>query len=188
MSCRIVPALVLCSALLGCAPTADTGPDSGGARPSQARPSGQIGATSPPLELQTLDGAQVSLAGLRGRPVLLNIWATWCHPCQDEIPVLEALYGQYRARGLEIVGVTIDGSGRTDDIRDFARRYGMTYPIWHDPDQRVMPAFSVIGVPTSFLISHEGKVLWRKTGEVKADDRSLAAALDSAVAAAAPTE
>lgn len=169
--------LLAWSTLVACVPGGEQGGDSAAA----SRPSGQVGAATPALESRTLDGRPVSLASLRGSPVLLNIWATWCHPCQDEIPVLEALHREYGPRGLQLVGVTIDDDGRTGDIRNFARRFGMTYPIWHDPDQRVMPAFSVIGVPTTFLIGRDGRLLWRKTGEVKAGDPALEAALEQAL-------
>ena len=142
-------------------------------------PSAQVGGTAPALESRTMEGAPISLASLRGSPVLLNVWATWCHPCQDEIPVLEALYKRHSAVGLKVIGVSIDDAGRRKDVQAFARRFGITYHVWLDPDQRVMPAFSVIGVPTTFLIDASGRLVWRKTGEVKAGDPVLAAALDS---------
>lgn len=157
-----------------CAPGAGTA-DSTGADPRGA----QVGALAPALEARTLEGTTVWLDSLRGAPVLLNVWATWCHPCRDEIPVLEALHRRHGPRGLRVLGVTIDNAGRTADIRRFAAEYGMTYPIWHDPDQYVMPAFSVIGVPTTVLIDTAGKLVWRKTGEVKAGDPALEAALAS---------
>lgn len=180
MSGRIGAILVACALAAACAPGVDGGSDND--RPPA--PSGQVGATAPQLEARTLDGQPVSLATLRDAPVLLNVWATWCHPCRDEIPVLEALHRQYDPRGLKVVGVTIDDAGAGPEIRSFAREFGVTYAIWHDADQRVMPAFNVIGVPTTFLIGRDGRVLWRKTGEVKSGDRALAAALDSALTAA----
>lgn len=179
MTARIPAILLALAALSACAPGSDAGSDSS----SKPAPSGQIGAIAPTLEAKTLDGAPVSLASLSGSPVLLNVWATWCHPCREEIPVLEALHRRYEPQGLRIVGVTIDDAGAGPDIRSFADEFGVTYAIWHDADQRVMPAFSVIGVPTTFLIGRGGKVLWRKTGEVKAGDPALAAALDSALTA-----
>lgn len=179
MTGRFLALLLALPALCACAPGGESASDSG----STPAPSGQLGATAPNLEAKTLDGAPVSLASLAGSPVLLNVWATWCHPCREEIPVLEALHRRYEPKGLRIVGVTIDDAGAGPDIRSFADEFGVTYAIWHDADQRVMPAFNVIGVPTTFLIGRGGKVLWRKTGEVKAGDPGLAAALDSALAA-----
>lgn len=145
-------------------------------------PSAQVGSQVPALESRTLRGDSTTLASLRGSPVLLNVWATWCHPCRDEIPVLEALHKRHSGAGLRVVGVSIDDDGRRQDVRAFAERYGITYDVWLDPDQRVMPAFSVIGVPTTFLVDGDGRLVWRKTGEVKAGDAGLDAALDSVLA------
>ena len=178
MIARTTMTLALTAALAACAPAGDSASGNKG----EERRSGQTGAVAPVLESQTLDGKPVALDSLRGTPVLLNIWATWCHPCRDEIPVLQALHEQYAPRGLRIVGVTIDDAGSEDDIQSFAKEFGMTYTVWHDPDQRVMPSFSVVGVPTTFLIGRDGRVIWRKTGEVKHGDPVLAAALDSALA------
>lgn len=175
---RLRGTLMFCALTAACAPGAEQGSESG----RSPAPSGQIGASAPQLEAKTLDGQPVSLASLNGSPVLLNVWATWCHPCRTEIPVLEALHREYDPKGVEVIGVSIDDAGAGPDIRRFAEEFGVTYAIWHDPDQRVMPSFNVIGVPTTFLIGRGGKVLWRKTGEVKAGDPALAAALDSALA------
>lgn len=182
---RFAPAAMMLATLaMACAPG-----DGGGAADSAggaARPparGAQVGAIAPDLASSRLDGQPASLDALRGAPVLLNVWATWCHPCRDEIPVLEALHREHAPQGLEVIGVSIDDDGRTADIRRFASEFGVTYTIWHDPDQRVMPTFSVIGVPTTFLIDRDGRLVWRKTGEVKAGDPALAAALESVVGA-----
>jgi cytochrome c-type biogenesis protein len=110
--------------------------------------------------------------------VLLNVWATWCHPCRDEIPELQRLYERYRGRGLEMVGVSIDAAGADDAIADFARRYGMTYPVWRDPDETVSATFLVIGVPATFLIDSSGILRWKKTGPIGPADRSLTSAIE----------
>src|ERR1051325_8340885 len=91
-----------------------------------------IGDRAPSLSLTPLGGDSVSLARLRGRPVLVNIWATWCGPCRDEIPYLEQVYTAYHARGLELAGVSIDFAGQEPAVKDFAKELGMTYPIWLD--------------------------------------------------------
>lgn len=160
----------------------DRGPASTDSSPAPAdRRGAQLGAIAPRLESRTLEGVHVTLDSLRGSPVLLNVWATWCHPCRDEIPVLQAIHERNSARGLRVIGVSIDDAGRTADIRRFATEMGMTYSIWLDPDQRVMPSFSVIGVPTTVLIDKDGRLLWRRTGEVKSGDVTLEAAIDSAL-------
>ena len=174
----LATALVVVSA---CTPAGDSSEGSAAPGNSARTPArgAQLGALAPGLEVRTLDGEPVSLGSFRGSPVLLNVWATWCHPCRDEIPVLEGLHQAHGRNGLKVVGVSIDDAGRMRDVRRFATEFGVSYAIWHDPDQRVMPSFSVIGVPTTFLIDRDGRLVWRKTGEVKAGDPGLTAALDS---------
>jgi cytochrome c-type biogenesis protein len=124
----------------------------------------------------------VSLASLRGRVVLLNIWATWCHPCREEIPVLQALHERNAARGLEVVGVSVDAGGEDEAVAEFARDYRMTYPAWRDPDGRVSTLFAAVGVPATYLVGRDGTLLWRKVGPIAADDPQLARALEEALA------
>jgi peroxiredoxin len=140
-----------------------------------------VGAPAPAYASRTLDGDTASLAALRGRPVLLNVWATWCHPCREEIPVLQALHERYSARGLALVGVSVDAEGEAPAIRTFARDFRMTYPIWHDPAERVSTTFLVVGVPATFLIDKQGILRWRRTGPVHADDTSLVRAIEAAL-------
>ena len=149
--------------------------------------SAEVGALAPDYSAVALDGAPVSLADRRGKVVLLNIWATWCHPCREEIPVLEAMWNERRDEGLEIIGVSVDASGEEEKIRDFASRMGMTYPIWLEPDERVATLFLAIGVPATYLIDRTGMLLWKHIGPVRADDATLRALIDRAVAAPAPT-
>lgn len=140
-----------------------------------------VGSPAPSYEATTLAGDSVSLAELRGKVVLLNIWATWCHPCRTEIPALQEIHERYANRGLELVGVSIDARGERDAIRSFASDFGVTYPIWHDPEGRVSTTFRSIGVPSTYLIDREGELVWKHLGPVEADDASLIAALERAL-------
>jgi len=137
----------------------------------------QVGSPAPEYATRTLGGDSVSLAALRGKVVLLNVWATWCHPCRDEIPQLEALHRQYANDGLVVAGVSVDNGGMDDAIREFARDFGMTYPIWLDPDERISARFLTIGVPETFLIDRAGVIRWRKIGAIQRGDTALAGAL-----------
>jgi cytochrome c biogenesis protein CcmG/thiol:disulfide interchange protein DsbE len=145
-----------------------------------------VGRPAPAYEARTLDGAPASLAALRGRPVLLNVWATWCGPCEKEMPDLQRLHERAGPRGLVIVGVSIDQPSEAEAVRQFARERGVTFALWHDPDDRVSSTFRLMGVPTTFLVASDGTLLWRHTGPLKADDPKLAELIDQAVAAAAP--
>ncbi len=156
-----------------------------GGEPGAAR-GVSIGAPAPAYEAETLDGTPVSLAAERGRVVLVNIWATWCKPCRQEIPALDTLYRRHGAAGFIVAGVSIDVQGEKERIGAFARDLGASYPLWHDPDDRVSTTFLAIGVPASYLIGRDGTLRWRHVGPVTADDPSLNAALALALAEPAP--
>ena len=142
----------------------------------------KVGATAPAYATRALSGDSVSLAGLRGKVVLLNVWATWCHPCRDEIPQLEALHQQYAKDGLVVAGVSVDNNGMDDGIRAFMRDFKMTYAVWLDPDERVSSQFLTIGVPETFLIDRAGVIRWRKIGAIMKGDTTLTNALALALA------
>lgn len=141
----------------------------------------EVGRPAPAYRAVSASGDSVSLHALRGKPVLLNVWATWCHPCRDEIPELQQLHERYAARGLALVGVSVDATGDEAAIAAFARRYGMTYPVWRDPDERVSATFLVIGVPATFLIDRAGVLRWKKTGPIGRSDSTLIAAIERAL-------
>lgn len=141
----------------------------------------EVGKPAPAYRSVSLDGDSVSLSAQRGKVVLFNVWATWCHPCRDEIPELLVLHDRYKSRGLELVGVSIDANGSDAAIRAFMKDFRMNYPIWRDPDERVSTQFLVVGVPATFLIDRDGILRWRKTGPIQPGDASLAAAIESAL-------
>jgi cytochrome c biogenesis protein CcmG, thiol:disulfide interchange protein DsbE len=141
----------------------------------------EIGATLPAYATVSLEGDSVSLAGLRGKVTLLNVWATWCHPCRAEIPELQAIHQRYRASGLELIGVSVDTDGTDDAIRAFMRDFNMTFPVWRDPDDRISAQYFIVGVPATFLIDKAGVLRWRKTGPIAPNDTSLAAAITRAL-------
>jgi cytochrome c-type biogenesis protein len=170
LSALLAPAL-----LAACEGEADAGRAAARVRPVA------VGAPVPPYAAVTLDGDTVSLEGRRGRVVLLNIWATWCHPCREEIPVLQRLHEAHASRGFEVVGVSVDAAGEEGKIRAFAGEFGMTYPIWHDPDERVSTLFLAPGVPATYLVGRDGTLRWRHVGPVKEGDPGLRAALGGAL-------
>ena len=100
-----------------------------------------------------------SLADYRGSPVLLNVWATWCDPCRDEMPSMQRLYDAYRDRGLRIVAVSIDDDGNEPLIREFVAEHHLTFDVLHDLRSEIMASYQVRGVPESFLISASGRIV-----------------------------
>ena len=143
--------------------------------------SAAVGTAAPLYHAVSLDGDSVSLEAQRGKVVLLNVWATWCHPCRAEIPELRAVHSKYKDRGFELIGVSVDADGDDEPLRAFMREFEMTYPIWRDPDERVSAQFLVIGVPATFLIDREGIIRWKKTGPIQPGDTSLVAAIERAL-------
>ena len=141
----------------------------------------EVGQPIPDYYARTVAGDSVSLSSHRGKVVLLNVWATWCHPCRTEIPELVALNKRYAPRGLEIVGVSVDSEGASADVRQFMKDFAMDYPIWFDPEDRVSTRFLLVGVPTTFVIDRAGILRWRKTGPVLPGDTTLAGVLERAL-------
>lgn len=142
-----------------------------------------IGKPIPPYSATTLDGATRSIADHKGKVVLLNVWATWCAPCREEIPYLQSLYDQHAGQGLDIIGVSVDARGSEGSIREFTKDFGMKYPIWLDPDEKVQTLYMAMGVPASYLIDRDGVLRWKHLGTVRATDTSFTNALSAALGA-----
>lgn len=171
MIARVRITLVLTAALLmGCRAT--------------ERETVAVGAPAPAYAAQTVEGSPIALADLHGKVVLLNIWATWCKPCREEIPALETLFQRHRTQGLEVIGVSIDAPSEAGRLRPFVTELGASYPLWHDPDDRVSSTFLALGVPASYLIDRNGVLRWRHMGPVRADDPALTAALGTVLSPA----
>jgi cytochrome c-type biogenesis protein len=156
---------------------AATACDGGGG--ALARP--ETGSASPALQALDLAGDTVSLESLRGSPVLLNLWATWCAPCREETPYLQSLHARLAARGLRVVGVSVDAFGARRDIEEFMSEFGVSYQILHDPSMRSMDIFAVVGLPATFVIGRDGTLLWKHLGPVEAGDDGLEQALEDAL-------
>ena len=126
------------------------------------------------------EGAVVSLSSLRGRPVIVNLWASWCDPCKEEAPILQRLWERYRSKGVIVLGVdTQDGS---DDARGFIKEFGLTYPSLRDGTDRTQKKFETTQLPETFVVDAEGRL--RQTirgGLTAASEREIAAYLDSVV-------
>ena len=113
---------------------------------------------APPLELPTLDGdREVSLASFRGKAVVLNFWASWCEPCKEESPRLQAAWERYRHRGVVVVGIDAQDFGT--DARRFVRRYRLTYPILRDRHGSALRRFGITGFPETWFVGRDGKLV-----------------------------
>ena len=121
------------------------------------------GSPAPGFTLERLaDGAPVSLSDLRGQVVLLNFWATWCKPCEDEMPAMERLYRMLQPEGFELLAISVDHDPGA--VKRFRERLGLSFPILLDPGQQVARAYLTFRFPESLLIDPEGVVLERYIG------------------------
>jgi cytochrome c biogenesis protein CcmG/thiol:disulfide interchange protein DsbE len=137
-----------------------------------------VGALAPDFSLADLDGNPIHLSELRGRPVVVNFWASWCGPCVEEFPLLREAAVEHAEDGLAIVGIVYDD--RSEAARDFMRRNGATWPAAMDPGQRVAQAYGIIGPPETFFIGRDGTIVARQFGQFSAGslDEKLAAIID----------
>lgn len=128
------------------------------ASPALAVP--EVNRTAPPFALPALDGGTIDLASYRGKVVLVNFWNTWCEPCKEETPALQTAHDDLKAQGLVIIGVNLANQEQNgvEDVRAFAERYGVSYPIALDTDGAVSRAFRLYPLPTSYFIDAEGKI------------------------------
>ena len=124
----------------------------------------EVGAAVPQLSVRTLSGDSARMGP--GEPLtLLNIWATWCIPCQQEFPDLERLHQEFGARGLRVLAVSVD---RTDDapVHQFAEEHGATFLIGHDPSGGISTTYQAIGVPASYIVDARGRLVARQMGAI----------------------
>jgi len=110
------------------------------------------GHRTPPLRLPRLDGGVSALDDHRERLVIVNFWATWCTPCTAEMPTLEALWRQYRGRGLIVLGVSVDRGAPRPLIEPYVARLGLSFPILLDADLSASRAWRVQGLPATFVV------------------------------------
>lgn len=119
---------------------------------------------APLFSLPDAQGQLVSLASYDGDVVLVNFWATWCIPCRDEMPVLEAAYQKHRGRGFRVVAVNVQE--RPDQVIAYGRELGLTFPLLLDEAGEVKTAYRVQALPRSFFLARDGRVIRIHPGEM----------------------
>ena len=128
----------------------------------------QPGDKAPAFTASTLDGEEFSGAELVGSPYLLNIWATWCAPCRHEMPELQQLHDTFSGQGFKVVGVSVDDRGLARDDPGIPRRGRRSnFPVYHDPSWEIQDLYGLLGLPGSFLMDAEGRLVRRWTGAFK---------------------
>ena len=145
-----------------------------------------VGARAPEIGLAALSNGsgQIDLASLRGQVFVVDFWASWCGPCADEMPVLERLYGEHRAAGFTVVGVSQDSAA--SNVQQFLRRIPVTFPIVLDSAHAVAGRYSPPSMPTSFIVDRRGIVRHVHRGFRSADAGPMAQEIAALVAQPRP--
>lgn len=151
-----------------------------------------VGSTAPAFAARTLEATPRprTLADYKGKVVLLNVWATWCAPCREEMPSMQALYRDFAPRGFEIVAVSIDQAGDEQKVRDFVQEFGLTFDVLHDPAGEIQRIYATTGVPENFVIGADGvvrKKAYAQDWNSPANRALIARLLDEAGAPPAPS-
>jgi peroxiredoxin len=121
-------------------------------------PSPREGFSAPDFTLELLGGGQVTLSDLRGKVVLVNLWASWCPPCRAEMPAIEKVYRAYKDLGLEVLAVNTTNQDREADAAAFVQELALSFPIPMDRTGAVSAAYSLRGLPSTYFIGADGVI------------------------------
>ena len=123
------------------------------------------GTPAPDFTFPGLDGKKVSLSDYKGKVVLVNIWATWCPPCVEEMPSMEKLYRKFKGKNFEILAVSIDEPG-LKAVAPFMKKFRLTFPALIDTKGAIKTVYGITGVPESFIIDQKGILIKKIVGPV----------------------
>lgn len=138
-----------------------------------------VGDQAPVYEMPTLAGDSVHV-GKPSQPVtVMNVWATWCVSCREEMHDLQALHDEYRARGVTVLGVSVDEADGAR-VRKFVEKEKLTFAMVHDQEGRVQQLYQVSGIPNTFIIDKDGRILWKSIGNLHGVVDSLRRVLNEA--------
>ena len=126
---------------------------------------------APDFELKDIDDNVHRLSDYRGKVVIVNFWATWCPPCRFELPSMEKLWQAVREK--QVVMLAINVGEDADTIFTFTSDYPVTFPLLMDRDSSVTQAYPVLGIPTSFIVDPQGRVVYRAVGTREWDDKEI---------------
>jgi peroxiredoxin len=130
------------------------------------------------FKVASLDGGKLSLADLKGKVVFLNLWATWCGPCKEEMPAMERLWQRYRGQGLVVIALSMD-SGGAKIVKPYIDQAKFTYPVGLDPKMEIAHLYGAYSVPSTFIIDRSGALRAIALGPRAWDGRASFAFFDA---------
>jgi cytochrome c biogenesis protein CcmG, thiol:disulfide interchange protein DsbE len=139
----------------------------------------EVGAPVPAYVTRTLDGHEVRVGGPEP-PTVLNVWATWCTSCREEMAALDSLQHEFGPQGARVIAVSVD-AGDGNRVRRFATANHLGMTVAHDPADHVTQQYRVMGVPSTLVIGRDGRLLWQCTGSVREQFAELREAVRAAL-------
>lgn len=136
----------------------------GSAKNEFAGSSPETKESAPNFTLALLDGDNFRFSDHKGKPVLINFFASWCLPCREEMPVLEKIVHEYQPKGVVFLGIAVDDT--EEKMKDFIARYNVTFPVGLDKTADIQKAFGLYGIPTTYFIDSKGVISYSHSGVV----------------------
>jgi peroxiredoxin len=121
-------------------------------------PNPKEGFTAPDFTLELLEGGEITLSDLRGNPVIINFWATWCGPCREEMPAIEKVYRDYKDLGLVVIGLNLTSQDTEQAVTAFIQEFDLTFPIALDRNASTSYKYQLKGLPTTYFINSQGVI------------------------------
>lgn len=119
---------------------------------------------APDFKLALLDGGSFQLGSHKGKPVLINFFASWCLPCREEMPAIEKIVREYQPKGVAFLAISTDDTEA--NAKDFVKKYGVTFPVGIDKSTEIQKAYGLYGIPTTYFIDKQGMVNYFHSGSV----------------------
>lgn len=165
---------IILSSFTACQKTVSVNETNSAETANNEKPKSENEGKFPPLpeaiataEIKMIDGTSFKMTDKKGKVVLLNLWATWCGPCREEMPELVAMHEKYKDKGFEVIGLDSDDSETAEQIQDFGKEMKLTYPLgFADPElfKQFVRISGLSGIPQSILVNREGKMTGVFTG------------------------
>jgi peroxiredoxin len=140
----------------------------------------ELGAQMPAYSAVTLAGDTVRIGGGGATPTVVNVWATWCTSCREEMAALDSLKAEFGARGVRVIGVSVD-QGHVEKVQQYVETNRLGFSIAHDPAGDIQRLYRVVGVPATFVVGKDGHLVWKHTGNITGILNEVRASVEKAI-------